>query len=99
MVRKTFHAKWLDGGRPPQVEPNPEFPDGIDVVIPRGETDSQKMCRADIPYPPPHKNIGQWLLTCSLCGFKIMMTAASRPDDPKSVTFPCAKHKMKRAVH
>jgi hypothetical protein len=96
---KRFNVKWLDGGRPPQSPPDPDYPDGLDVVIPRGQNDSEKTCHADIPYPPPHRHIGQWLITCTLCGFKLMMTAASRPDDPKSVTFPCQKHKMKRAIH
>lgn len=95
MSRTTFHAKWLDGGRPPQVAPDPEFPEGRDIVMPHGENDSKRRCSTPIPYPCPHVNIGQWLLTCKLCGFKLMVTAASRPDDPRSISFPCQKQKMK----
>lgn len=92
---KRFNVKWLDGGRRPQVAPDPHFPEGRDIVIPRGQTDSQKTCSTAIPYPPPHTHVGSWMVTCTLCGFKIQVTAASRPDDPRSITFPCMKHKMK----
>lgn len=95
MSRTTFHTKWLDGGRPPQMDPDPQFPEGRDIVIPRADNDSHKACSTRIPYPPPNINVGQWLLTCKLCGFKLMVTAASRPDDPRSISFPCMKHKMK----
>lgn len=96
-MNNQFHCKWLDGGRKPQVAPDPHYPDGKDVVLPIVTTDSKKACSTAIPYPPPHENVGQWLITCRLCGFKLIVTAASRPDDPKSVTFPCQKHKQKRA--
>ena len=92
---KRFNVKWLDGGRRPQVAPDPHFPEGRDIVMPRGPTDSRRDCSARLPYPPPNANIGQWLVTCRRCGFKLMLTAASRPDDPRSVTFPCQKDKQK----
>lgn len=91
-----FNCRWVDGGREPTQPPDPAYPDGIDVVIQGGPKDSMRICSTTIPYPTGHANIGTWVVTCRTCGFRVTLTAASRPDDPRSLSFPCQKHKMKK---
>lgn len=95
---KQFLVKWVDGGRPPSAKPDPKHPDGVDLVLPASAQDSLEICSTKIPYPTGHENIGTWLVTCRRCGFQITVTAASRPDDPKSITFPCQKLRMKKGM-
>jgi hypothetical protein len=77
---------WIDRGRPPRCPANPEFPDGCDVKLTSAKS---KSCTVKVPYPTGHKNVGSWWITCQLCGLNVLVTAASRPDDPRSVTMPC----------
>ncbi len=93
-----FDLKWIDLGRKPQVSPDPRYPNGKDVHVPRKQGESHVMCSTEIPYPPPHENVGQWEITCRTCGFKLILTAASRPDDARSVTFPCMVGKEKETL-
>ncbi len=80
-----FTVTWVDGGRPPQVRPNPDFPNGRDIDA--SNVDKPR-CTVELPYMT-HKNIGHWLIECRNCGLTMIVTAASRTDDPKSVTTNC----------
>ena len=85
-MKDQFDIKWIDRGRPPNVEPNRMFPDGMDVDM---SVPGKQSCLVKLPYPPIHKNIGVWMVACNKCGLIVAVTAASRPDDPKSVKMPC----------
>lgn len=78
--------KWFDRGRPPQSPPNPDYPNGVDIDMSGG---AMVCCVFDIPYPSGHTNIGSWVIECGRCHKTVIVTAASRPDDPKSVKVAC----------
>lgn len=82
----TPHLKivWLDSGREPQCPSNPRYPNGIDIFAP---PNTKRACVTTLPYPAPR--CGVHLITCSLCGLKAAVTAAGRPDDPRSIHLPC----------
>lgn len=67
-----------------QCDPDPNFPDGIDIEV----GNPLVSCKVDIPYPAPE--CGLWIVRCEVCGFSMALTAAGRPDDPRSVRLPCA---------
>lgn len=79
-----FEVKWLSKGGKAQHPPNPDYPDGIDVDGTKG---SYPACKGAVPYPA--EGIGVWLCVCRRCDLKMAVTAAGRPDDPRSVTMPC----------
>jgi hypothetical protein len=87
-----FDVEWIDGGRPPQVAPNPAFPNGKTIYAPGSA--QEPTCRLDLPYPPPHENIGQWHVKCRDCGVTMVITAASRQDDAKTVYVGCKRKKV-----
>jgi hypothetical protein len=78
--------EWMDRGRPPREPANPAYPDGCHINLLNG---NEKSCTVELPYPTGHVNIGTWLVTCTVCRLTVGVTAASRPDDPRSVTVPC----------
>ncbi len=71
---------------PAECPPNPAYPDGIDV---QEAAPGVPACRADLPYPAPERLV--WQVTCRRCGYCLAVTAAGRPDDPRSVTIPCRR--------
>lgn len=83
-MTESHKVKWIDGGREPQCQPNPNYPDGIDVI----ETTGPNTCKVDLPYPA--MRCGAYEVKCRACGRKITVTTAGRPDDPRSVTMQCA---------
>lgn len=84
MTAPHFSIEWIDSGREPQCAPNPDFPNGIDV---EGCPPSVTACKVDLPYPA--KRCGMYIVECSVCRFKVAVTTAGRPDDPRSVKIPC----------
>lgn len=82
--QEQFKVTWVDGKREPTVDPNPEFPAGIDVDA---HTDGAKHCRVELEYPA--KRCGYYRIECRVCGMRIMATTAGRADDPRSLTFNC----------
>lgn len=78
-----FKVEWIDRGRPPRVPPKPEFPDGQHI-----DTGERPACLVTLPYLT-HKNVGYWYVECRKCHTNVLITMASRPDDPKSVMLPC----------
>ncbi|MCY3677907.1 MAG: hypothetical protein OXH66_10010 [Gemmatimonadetes bacterium] len=78
--------EWVDSGREPQCAPDPAYPKGIDIVLARAP---EKTCFTELPYPA--KRCGRYVVTCGECGHRLAVTTAGRPDDPRSVRFPCGK--------
>lgn len=78
----TLKVKWWDGGREPQCEPDPRYPNGMDVPAPR-----EPYCAAPLPYPA--KRCGVYVVTCDACGMRVAVTTAGRVDDPRSIQVPC----------
>ncbi len=76
--------EWLSHGKKATQPPNPAYPLGIDVVVNKGPGDT---CKVALPYPAPA--IGMHVVECPTCGSRAVITAAGRPDDPRSVTMPC----------
>lgn len=75
---------WIDGEREPQCPPNPAYPRGIDLDLSGGRS-----LRCTVPLPYPAKRCGHYLIECPLCGIRVGVTTAGRPDDPRSVRIPC----------
>lgn len=65
-----------------RCDPNPNYPNGLDIKI-----DRNPYCFVALPYPAPE--CGHWSLLCERCGLTVVVTAAGRSDDPKSVEIPC----------
>jgi hypothetical protein len=96
--------KFLDSGREPQVAPNPQFPNGMDIVERHGlpplrlahpegakviDGDGPTRCLYALPYPAPR--CGVLVVECETCGKRIGLTVAGRPDDPRSLRMTCKK--------
>jgi hypothetical protein len=78
------HAyQWFTTGGTAQCAPDPRYPTGID--LPPGGP--EKHCKATLPYPAPC--IGVHKVTCTVCGNVTAVTAAGRPDDPRSIMLRC----------
>ena len=75
---------WDDHGREPKCPPDPAYPHGRDVFMPPGGVPA---CSATLPYPAPR--CGLWFVRCGKCGISVGITAAGRPDDPRSIRVPC----------
>lgn len=78
-LKATFHGT----GRRPKCAPNPAYPGGMVTNL----AADHPGCWADLTYPAP--SVGKWLIECPRCGYTALVTAASRPDDPKAVRVPC----------
>ena len=86
MPKADFDIRWIDRGREPQCPPNPAYPKGVPIV-----SDAYRgvagRCRTALPYPAPR--CGYHFVTCNRCGLTALITAAGRPDDPRSLTVSC----------
>lgn len=87
-IKDHFTVLWHDSGFEPSCPPNPAAPTGIAIDAVPPDWDG-KVCSLDLPYPA--KRIGVYKVVCNVCGFSLGITTAGRPDDPKSVRFPCMK--------
>ena len=86
MIPPKFRIDWLDREREPTEEPDPDFPNGIDLDMAAGRWPS---CKVTLPYPTPR--CGLFYVKCSVCGVNIMISTAGRPDDPRSVRLACER--------
>ncbi len=85
-MNDRFSVKFVPSGRgKAQCASDPEFPDGKDIIL----SDHGKVCHLALPYPSPE--CGVIMVKCNYCGLSIGITAAGRPDDPKSITIRCAE--------
>lgn len=82
-----FDKVWRDSGREPRSPPNPDYPEGIDIVA--LSDPGAPRCSVQLDYPA--KRCGTWFLRCLRCGFTVAVTTAGRPDDPKSITVNCRR--------
>lgn len=83
--RSDLHViTWHDAGRESQRPPNPAYPDGIDIDGSRGFSAA---CKVALPYPA--RRCGHYAVECMLCGIRMTLTTAGRPDDPRSLVLPC----------
>ena len=79
-----FDVSFLSHNRKPVCSPDPSFPNGKDFdACP----DARVSCIAELPYPA--ECCGVWMVTCKSCGLRVGITAAGRPDDPRTVRLPC----------
>lgn len=77
-------VRWIDHGRKPTQKSNPLYPKGIDLDLSKG---ADMCCAQALPYPA--KRCGMFMVTCELCGLKVAISTAGRPDDPRSVKLAC----------
>jgi len=77
--------EFLDSGRSPTCEPDPKYPNGMDVHEDRSA--KGKTCKFDLPYPAPR--CGAFVVECGACKKRVAITAAGRQDDPRSLTVVC----------
>jgi len=80
----NLSVTWIDGKRWPQHPPDPRYPDGMDVD---GSAGAMMNCAIQLPYPA--KRCGHYLVTCDICGQRVVVTTAGRRDDPRSVRLAC----------
>jgi len=80
----AFDVTWIDKEREPKVKPNPAYPDGIDLDASGGAAIT---CTASLPHPA--KRCGLYVVECLICGVKVGVTTAGRPDDPRSIKIAC----------
>jgi len=88
-MQQKFKIVWHDAFREPQVAPNPAYPDGKDVVDPGWRPD---LFACETPLPYPARRCGAYVCECEECGFRIAVSTAGRPDDPRSLKFACPKY-------
>ena len=80
---EQFKVEFIDRGRPPRVAANPDIPNGQHI-----DSGERPACRVELPYMT-QTNVGYWYVECRKCKTNMLITMASRPDDPKSVMLPC----------
>lgn len=78
-----FKLTFLTEGRAPTLPSDPAYPNGMDVEM----AGKHKACVASLPYPA--KACGVHIVECEECGCRVGLTAAGRPDDPRSVRISC----------
>ena len=79
-------VQWIDRGREPKVAPNPAYHDGIDLDLTDG---AEEWCQTVLRYPA--KRCGIYVIECAVCGLRVGVTTAGRPDDPRSVKLACKR--------
>ena len=79
-----LRAVFIGTGRQPSCPPDPGHPEGIDLDVSGG---AARACTVQLSYPAP--SVGAHLVTCGICGLRVVVTAAGRADDPRRVTVAC----------
>ncbi len=79
-----LQVRWIDAGREPACKPNPAYPDGIDLDL---RTEPGPSCSTPLPYPA--RRCGSFIVRCAVCGLRVAVTTAGRPDDPRSLAVTC----------
>ena len=87
MPNITHSVIWIDRGRSPRIAPDPNFPNGKHI-----DSGERPACHILLPYMT-EKNVGYWFIECQVCKTTAIITAASRPDDPRSLMLPCKETK------
>jgi hypothetical protein len=79
--RAGIKITWIDHGREMKCPADSDYPNGQDIDLGAG---AEWTCLTELPYPAPR--CGQWKLECQKCGLTALVTAAGRPDDPRSIS-------------
>lgn len=82
-----WQIEWFDRGKEPQCPPDPRYPSGIDVRLPRDVGAAGPTCTGALPYPA--KRVGFYKVKCLTCDQNVVVTTAGRPDDPRSLQLAC----------
>lgn len=77
-------VEWIDHEREPKCAPDPAHPAGKDLDAAFG---AEKSCSVALPYPA--KRCGHFVVKCPICGWRVAITTAGRPDDPRSLKIAC----------
>lgn len=86
----TLNVTWADAGREPQCPPNPDHPNGVNLVLAKP---GDACCSVSLPYPA--KRCGAYYVECTRCGKTAVVTTAGRPDDQKSLRLACKPPKRR----
>lgn len=91
----TLKVDFATKGEEATQPPDPAYPHGVDIDVSDGRYPA---CSTVLPRVA---TIGYFVVTCDACGKKAMVTAAGRPDDPRSYKMACNvnERQMKRAVN
>lgn len=82
---KHIEVRFVPSGRgKAQCPSDPRFPDGMNFDA---STPGLPSCFVELPYPAPE--CGMHVIHCHLCEHNVGITAAGRPDDPRTVRLPC----------
>jgi hypothetical protein len=79
-----FELHFLDTGQESTSKPDKRYPRGIDLDLAGKRAPT---CVTPLPYPAPR--VGKYVLHCMLCGQRVLITVAGRPDDPRSCRLAC----------
>jgi hypothetical protein len=79
--------RWIGRGRKAEHPSDPKYPLGKDVDA----TGPGAKCKVSLPYPA--RGVGMYFVKCHECGLTAIVTAAGRPDDPRSITLNCKAEK------
>jgi hypothetical protein len=80
----SFKITWAPNGKTATCKANPAYPEGVDLDP---EPKVAIACSTALPYPAPA--CGTHIVECLICGLRVAVTAAGRPDDPRSLRLPC----------
>jgi hypothetical protein len=86
-MTEQFKVTFIDKGREATKPADPAFPNGVALDLTRGAPVIARHCHVSLPYPAPR--CGDWLVVCTRCGLRGLITVAGRRDDPYSVTLLC----------
>ena len=75
---------WVVRGGAPTCPPDPSYPEGVALDV---SSPGAPACDVRLPYPAPC--VGTHVIACNLCGLRVAVSAAGRPDDPTSVRMAC----------
>lgn len=82
----SLRVDFVTKGEEPQQQPNPAYPNGIDIDVSDGR---RPACSVALPKVA---TVGYFVVACPTCGKTGMLTAAGRPDDPRSYKMNCNVH-------
>jgi hypothetical protein len=82
----TLKLEWLDGESLPYRQPDPLYPNGVDIEERAGASPT---CFTTLPYPAPR--CGVWVISCPDCKKTVVITAAGRADDARSARVTCLR--------
>lgn len=82
-MSEKFKIELINRQGPATEKANKRYPNGIEMDV----TEGRKGCVVTLPYPAEER--GHWMVKCRSCGSQMLITAAGRRDDPRSLKIPC----------